>query len=134
MSHSYIKDIAEDLSPWTLRDPDLWPDVYENVVEVENIEDLRILDYEPRWDIENTAEDIMNKYKARAETQNAHFVEGEEHWIPKPKPLEKIGCYAAAAWLPRRITEDELEMGVMPGMPSEGDNDPATYDFSTTTY
>ncbi|RSL98708.1 hypothetical protein CDV31_012493 [Fusarium ambrosium] len=118
-------------------DPELWPDVYENVVEVETIEDLRILDYEPRWDIENTAEDIMNKYKVRAETQNAHFVEGEEHWIPQPKPLEKIGCYAAAAWIPRRITEDQLETGTMPGVPLEGDpdpNDPATYDFSTTTF
>ncbi|KAF4458243.1 hypothetical protein FALBO_15027 [Fusarium albosuccineum] len=115
-SRSYGNDLAksndfifllfyfESLKSLYLRpDPKHWPDVYEDTVIVEEMESLRILDHEPRWDIENSADDFLYDYKMYAEVQNDHYTKSDEHWVSKPKPLEKVGCYAAKAWIPRRI-------------------------------
>ncbi|KAM0253660.1 hypothetical protein ACHAQJ_007172 [Trichoderma viride] len=95
-------------------DPACWPDMWENAVRVDDINDLKTSEeagvaylasrtLQNRWrDIRRLRDesmDLLQSYNQGVEIQNNHFVIDNTHWIPQPKPLERIGCHCPASWL-----------------------------------
>lgn len=71
------------------------------MIRVENLQALVMPDCEARWDLNGISDDVRDDYEAYAPMQNSHFVDSDEHWVPRPKRLERIGCYATASWVPK---------------------------------
>ncbi|KAF7553486.1 hypothetical protein G7Z17_g3578 [Cylindrodendrum hubeiense] len=83
-------------------DPAMWPEVLENTVIMDNIQDvLHSDDRDLKWLLDD-AKLLLGEYHRRSIIQNTQYTGSTEHWVPRPKPLEKIGCYAPASWSPSR--------------------------------
>ena len=75
--------------------PRYWPEVYKDMIKVE---DIQTIQDPPDRELRDVATGIMDGYKEYTAKENYYFV-CEEHWVPRPKTLEKIGCYAKADWI-----------------------------------
>jgi hypothetical protein len=77
--------------------PAYWPEVQISGLKVHDARDL------PRKrhlrEIFEAASDVLADYNEYAAVQNDHVAEDDKHWVPRPRKIEKIGCYAAAFWL-----------------------------------
>ncbi|KAL6799285.1 hypothetical protein GGI42DRAFT_327333 [Trichoderma sp. SZMC 28013] len=95
-------------------DPACWPDVWENAIRVDDVADLQTARnagtahnasraLQNRWfaarHIQDESRDFLQSYNAGVEVQNNHFAIESEHWVPRAKPLERIGCYYPISWL-----------------------------------
>ncbi|PWI67774.1 hypothetical protein PCL_02695 [Purpureocillium lilacinum] len=80
-------------------DPKTWRDaVLDNVVVVDDVESLDPPDEHVRYLVEEAA-DIIGDQNEYAQAQRDHCPRSDTHWIPMPRDLERIGCYAQHAWL-----------------------------------
>ncbi|KAL7907584.1 hypothetical protein GGI35DRAFT_454428 [Trichoderma velutinum] len=95
-------------------DPVCWPDVWENAVRVDDVENLQTAreastaqnasrTLRKRWfearNMQDVSRDFLQSYNEGVEVQNNHFVIEGADWVPRAKPLERIGCYCPTSWL-----------------------------------
>lgn len=95
-------------------DPDCWPDVWDNAIRVDDVEDLQTARdtgtahiasqaLQNRWfearNMQDESRDLLQSYNEGVEVQNNHLAIDGVHWVPRAKPLERIGCYYPTSWL-----------------------------------
>ncbi|CAI6086945.1 unnamed protein product [Clonostachys chloroleuca] len=81
-------------------DPDSFPEV--QISGRKRIEDLAMFrDRESGNSVVmyHDAMAVLNSYRAGAEAARRHYISTAEHWTPKPRDIEKVGCYIPASWL-----------------------------------
>lgn len=80
-------------------DPATYPNAWDNAIRVSNVEDLKA-DEEGNVDhLQGSSVDFLDSYNEQVEVHNNHFATDDTHWVPKPKLLERVGCYCPASWL-----------------------------------
>lgn len=92
-------------------DPACWPDVWEDAVRADDVTDIKTAEEvsvayntsRRRWreieKLQDELKDFLRSYNESVEVQNNHSVVDDTHWVPQPKPLERIGCYCLTSWL-----------------------------------
>ncbi|KAK7751781.1 hypothetical protein SLS62_006267 [Diatrype stigma] len=85
-------------------DPSLWPEAHEDGVLLQDIRKYWHQywrnDFMPIPHVVDEATDLLSDYGRYAQVQRDHFAPCDGEWVPRPKPIEPMGCYAAKSWVP----------------------------------
>jgi hypothetical protein len=81
-------------------DPVCYANAWDDAIRVSDAEDLKI-DEEPDVEhLQHNVRSFISMYNEEVEVGKNHFVaDGDTHWTPQPKPLERVGCLCPASWL-----------------------------------
>ncbi|KAM0559800.1 hypothetical protein ACHAPJ_003747 [Fusarium lateritium] len=79
--------------------PRYWPKVYVNETRVEDIKSLDDIKGVKDERMAEEMDELMDHYEEYAIVQNEHYADGGDHWMPKAKALEQVGCYAPSRWV-----------------------------------
>lgn len=81
--------------------PKYWPEVWGHPVRVEDVSDLRNHESREVREIPASTNDVIHDHAGYLEVQNSHFAEDDhdQHWVPRPQPLRRIGGFVAGHWL-----------------------------------
>ncbi|CAH0044781.1 unnamed protein product [Clonostachys solani] len=81
-------------------DPDSFPEV--QISGRKRIEDISIFSEGDSGNpglIYDQSMAVLDSYKISAKAARDHYVATADHWTPKPRDIDKVGCYIPAMWV-----------------------------------